>query len=395
MKEVYIVSMARTPIGNLGGMLSKFSAVDLGAMAIKAAIERAGIAATEVQEVFMGNVIQANVGQAPARQAALKAGVGLATPATTVNKVCASGMKAITFAAQSIMLGDHDIVVAGGMESMTQAPHYLPTGRTGIKYGNGQIIDGIVRDALQDPYDQRMMGECGEVCADGENISRDEQDAYAFNSYVRAREAYAQGWNKAEIVPVEIPQRKKDPIIFDQDEELANKRINSVEDMQKLRAVFKKDGTVTAGNASKINDGAAAVVLMSKEKAEALGVKPLARILSYADAAQEPVWFTTTPALAMPQAAAKAGIAMSDIDTFEVNEAFSVVALANIKKLGLDASKVNEFGGAVSMGHPVGVSGCRIVMSMISVLQHKGGRYGLAGICNGGGGASAMLIERL
>lgn len=343
----------------------------------------------------MGNVIQANVGQAPARQAALKAGVGLATPATTVNKVCASGMKAITFAAQSIMLGDHDIVVAGGMESMTQAPHYLPTGRTGIKYGNGQIIDGIVRDALQDPYDQRMMGECGEVCADGEDISRAEQDAYAFNSYVRARAAHANGWNKAEIVPVEIPQRKKDPIVLTQDEELTNKRINSVEDMQKLRAVFKKEGTVTAGNASKINDGAAAVVLMSKEKAEALGVKPLARILSYADAAQEPVWFTTTPALAMPQAAAKAGIDLADIDTFEINEAFSVVALANIKKLGLDPSKVNEFGGAVAMGHPVGVSGCRIVMSMISVLQHKGGRYGLAGICNGGGGASAMLIERL
>lgn len=387
--------MARTPIGNLGGMLSQLSAVDLGAIAIKAAIERAGIEASAVQEVFMGNVIQANVGQAPARQAALKAGVGLATPATTVNKVCASGMKAITFAAQSIMLGDHDIVVAGGMESMTQAPHYLPTGRTGIKYGNGQIIDGIVRDALQDPYDQRMMGECGEVCADGEDISRAEQDAYAFNSYVRARAAHANGWNKAEIVPVEIPQRKKDPIVLTQDEELTNKRINSVEDMQKLRAVFKKEGTVTAGNASKINDGAAAVVLMSKEKAEALGVKPLARILSYADAAQEPVWFTTTPALAMPQAAAKAGIDLADIDTFEINEAFSVVALANIKKLGLDPSKVNEFGGAVAMGHPVGVSGCRIVMSMISVLQHKGGRYGLAGICNGGGGASAMLIERL
>lgn len=395
MKEVYIVSMARTPIGNLGGMLANYTAVDLGAIAIKAAIERAGIEPSAVQEVFMGNVIQANVGQAPARQAALKAGVSLATPATTVNKVCASGMKAMTFAAQSIMLGDHDIVVAGGMESMTQAPHYLPTGRTGIKYGNGQIIDGIVRDALQDPYDQRMMGECGEVCAEGENISRAEQDAYAFNSYVRAREAYAQGWNKAEIVPVEIPQRKKDPIVFAQDEELTNKRIHSVEDMEKLRAVFKKGGTVTAGNASKINDGAAAVVLMSKEKAEALGIKPLARILSYADAAQEPVWFTTTPALAMPQAAAKAGIAMSDIDTFEINEAFSVVALANIKKLGLDPSKVNEFGGAVSMGHPVGVSGCRIVMSMISVLTHKGGRYGLAGICNGGGGASAMLIERL
>lgn len=387
--------MARTPIGNLSGILSKFSAVDLGKIAIKAAIERAGITGEQVEEVFMGNVIQANVGQAPARQAAIGAGLSMKIPCTTVNKVCASGMKAITFGAQSIMLGDNDIVVAGGMESMTNAPHYIPTGRSGIKYGNGQIIDGIVRDALQDPYDQAMMGQCGEVCAEGENITKDEQDAYAYESYVRARTAHENGWMKDEIVPVEIPQRRKDPIIFDVDEELSNKRIASLENMKKLRAVFKKGGTVTAGNASKINDGGAAVVLMSKEKAEELGVKPLARIVSYADAAQEPVWFTTAPSLAMPKALAKAGLSIDDMDAFEINEAFAVVALANMKRLGLDAEKVNVFGGAVSMGHPVGVSGARIMITLMSVLKHKGGKYGLAGICNGGGGASAMLIERL
>lgn len=393
MREVYIVSMARTPIGNLSGQLAKFSAVDLGEKAIRAAVERAGIQSEQVQEVFMGNVIQANVGQAPARQAAIAAGLGLDVPCTTVNKVCASGMKAITFGVQSILLGDNDIVIAGGMESMTNAPHMIPTGRTGIKYGNGQLIDGIVRDALQDPYDKNMMGDCGEVCAAGENINRAEQDAYAFESYVRARNAHANGWLKDEIVPVAIPQRKKDPIIMDMDEELANKRIQSIENMQKLRSVFKKDGTVTAGNASKINDGAAAVVLMSKEKMEELGVQPIAKVVSYADAAQEPVWFTTTPSLAMPKALKKANLTMEQMDAFEINEAFSVVALANMKRLGLDHEKVNVFGGAVSMGHPVGVSGCRIVMSLISVLKHKGGKYGLAGICNGGGGASAMLIE--
>ena len=395
MKQVYIVSMARTPIGNLSGRLSKFSAVDLGAVAIKGAIERAGIKGDQVEEVFMGNVIQANVGQAPARQAALKAGLSLSIPCTTINKVCSSGMKALIFGAQSILLGDNDIVVAGGMESMTQAPHYLPTGRTGIRYGNGEIIDGIKRDALQDPYDQSMMGECGEVCAEGENISRDEQDEYAFQSYVRARKAYESGAFNGEIIPIEIPQRKKAPIVMDKDEELDNQRINSVEDMKKLRAVFKKNGTVTAGNASKINDGAAAVVLMSKEKAEELGIQPLAKIVSYADAAQEPVWFTTTPSLAMPKALKKANVNLDEVDAFEINEAFSVVALANMKRLGLDNEKVNVHGGAVSIGHPVGVSGCRVVMSLISVLSANGGKYGLAGICNGGGGASAMLIEKV
>jgi acetyl-CoA C-acetyltransferase len=393
MKEVYIVSMARTPIGNLSGVLAGFSATELGSKAIKGAVERAGIDAKLIQEVFMGNVIQANVGQAPARQAALGAGLSMNVPCTTVNKVCSSGMKAIVVAAQSIMLGDNEIVVAGGMESMTNAPHYIPTGRTGIKYGNGQLIDGIVRDALQDPYDKAMMGSCGEICAEGENITRDEQDAYAFESYVRARNAYENGFLKGEIIPIEIPQRKKAALVIDKDEELNNSRINSLEDMKRLRSVFKKDGTVTAGNASKINDGAAAVVLMSKEKMEELGLTPLAKIVSYADAAQEPVWFTTTPSLAMPKALDKAGVKLEEVDAFEVNEAFSVVALANMKRLGLDHEKVNVFGGAVSIGHPVGVSGARIVMSLISVLKHKGGKYGLAGICNGGGGASAMLIE--
>lgn len=395
MKEVFIISMARTPIGNLNGKLSKFSAVDLGALAIKGAIERAGIQNDQVEEVFMGNVIQANVGQAPARQVALKAGLPANIPCTTVNKVCSSGMKAIMFGVQSILLGDSEIVVAGGMESMTQAPHYLPTGRTGIRYGDGVLIDGIKRDALQDPYDQSMMGECGEVCAEDENISREEQDKYAFQSYEKARNAYETGVIKGEIIPIEISQRKKPPIIMDKDEELDNHRINSLEDMQKLRAVFKKDGTVTAGNASKINDGAAALVLVSKEKAEELGLKPLAKIVSYADAAQEPVWFTTAPSLAMPKALKKAGLTIEDIDAFEINEAFSVVALANMQLLNLKPEKVNVHGGAVSIGHPVGVSGCRIVMSLISVLNANNGRYGLAGICNGGGGASAMLIEKL
>lgn len=395
MKEVFIISMARTPIGNLNGKLSKFSAVDLGALAIKGAIERAGIQNDQVEEVFMGNVIQANVGQAPARQVALKAGLPANIPCTTVNKVCSSGMKAIMFGVQSILLGDSKIVVAGGMESMTQAPHYLPTGRTGIRYGDGVLIDGIKRDALQDPYDQSMMGECGEVCAEGEKISREEQDKYAFQSYEKARNAYGTGVIKGEIIPIEISQRKKPPIIMDKDEELDNHRINSLEDMQKLRAVFKKDGTVTAGNASKINDGAAALVLVSKEKAEELGLKPLAKIVSYADAAQEPVWFTTAPSLAMPKALKKAGLTIEDIDAFEINEAFSVVALANMQRLNLKPEKVNVHGGAVSIGHPVGVSGCRIVMSLISVLNANNGRYGLAGICNGGGGASAMLIEKL
>ncbi len=393
MKEVYIVSVARTPIGNLGGVLSKLSAHQLGTIAIKGAIEKAGIKTEQVQEVIMGNVLTANVGQAPARQAALAAGVPNSVPCTTINKVCSSGMKAMMMAAQSIALGDNEIMVAGGMESMSNTPHYLPKGRTGLRYGNGQILDGIVRDGLQDPYDGSMMGNCGEVCASGKNISRAEQDDYAYESYVRARAAYDKGYFNDEIVPVSIPQRKGDPVVISRDEEVDNKRIASREGMDRLRPAFDKEGTITAANASKINDGAAAVVMMSKEKAEELGVKPIARILSYADAAQEPVWFTTTPSLAMPKAVKKAGLNMDDIDAFEINEAFSVVALANIKELGLDAAKVNMYGGAVSMGHPIGVSGCRIVITLLSVLKNEGGKLGLAGICNGGGGASAMLVE--
>ena len=393
MKEVYIVSVARTPIGNLGGVLSSVSVVDLGKTAITGAIERAGIDANLIEEVYMGCVLTANTGQAPAKQAALAAGVPNTVPCTTINKVCSSGMKAMMLGAQSIMLGDNDIVVTGGMESMSNAPHYIPTGRTGLRYGNGQMIDAIVRDGLQDPYNGDMMGVCGEVCAEGKNITKEEQDAYAFASYQRARAAYENGWLNDEIVPVSVPRRRKDPIIVSRDEEVDNSRITDLASVQKGRAVFKKDGTVSAINASKINDGAAAVVLMSKEKAEELGVKPIAKIKSFADAAQEPVWFTTAPALAMPKAAAKAGVAIEDIDLFEINEAFSVVALANMKELNLDHEKVNVFGGAVAMGHPIGVSGCRIVITLLSALKQKGGKVGLAGICNGGGGASSMVVE--
>lgn len=395
MKEVYIMSVARTPIGSLGGALSKFSAVDLGKIAIKGAVERAGISNDQVDEVYMGNVLQANVGQAPARQAALAAGIPQGTPCTTINKVCSSGMKAVMLAAQSIALGDNEIMIAGGMESMTNVPHYIPSGRSGIKYGNGQILDGIVRDGLQDPYDGDMMGMCGEICSKGKNIGRQEQDDYAFESYMRARKAYENGYFKDEIVEVSVPQRKKDPIIVNQDEEVGNTRISTREGLDRLRPAFDKEGTITAANASKINDGAAAVVLMSKEKAEALGLKPIAKIISYADAAQEPAWFTTAPSLAMPKALKKAGLSIDDIDAFEINEAFSVVALANMKELNLDHSKVNLFGGAVSMGHPVGVSGCRIVVTLLSVLKHTGGKRGMAGICNGGGGASALVVEMI
>lgn len=393
MKEVYIVSVARTPIGNLNGILSSVSAIDLGKTAITGAIERAGIDASAINEVFMGCVLTANTGQAPAKQVSLASGIPDTVPCTTINKVCASGMKAMMLAAQSIMLGDNDVVIAGGMENMSQAPHYIPTGRTGIRYGNGQMIDAIVRDGLQDPYNGDMMGVCGEICADGYEITKDDQDAYALASYERARAAYEQGVFDKEIIPVSVPQRRKDPIVVTRDEEVDNGRITDLASVQKGRAVFKKGGTVTAINASKINDGAAAVVLMSKEKAEELGIKPIAKIRSFADAAQEPIWFTTTPSKAMPKAADKAGVKISDIDLFEINEAFSSVAIANMKIMELDHEKVNVLGGAVAMGHPIGVSGCRIVITLLTALQNKGGKLGLAGICNGGGGASAMLVE--
>lgn len=392
MKEVYIISVARTPIGNLGGSLSGLTAIDLGKTAIKAAVERAGIAPDSITEAYMGNVLQANVGQAPTKQAILAAGLSTGTPCTTVNKVCASGMKAIMLGASSIMLGDNEIVLAGGMESMSNAPHYLPTGRTGIKYGNGQIIDAIVRDGLQDPYSGDMMGICGEVCAEGKNISKEEQDNYAFASYERARNAFANGYFNDEMAAVEI-SGPKGTVIINRDEEVDNSRITDLASVQKGRAVFKKDGTVSAINASKINDGAAALILASKEAVEKHNLKPIAKIVSFADASQEPVWFTTTPAMAMNKALGKAGLSISDIDFFELNEAFSVVALANMKELGIAHDKINVFGGAVAMGHPIGMSGARIVITLLSVLKQKGGKRGMASICNGGGGASAVIVE--
>lgn len=391
MKEVFIVSMARTPIGSMSGVLSQLSAVQLGAQTIKKAIERAGITGNDVEEVIIGNVIQANTGQAPARQAAIAAGVHVNATVTTVNKVCASGMKAIILGAQSILLGDKDVVVAGGMESMTNAPYMVSNARNGFRYGNGEFLDSIVRDALQDPYSKEMMGNSGDRCARKFNFSREDQDAFAVESYKRAGEAYKNGWFADELFEVEIAGRGESTFVKE-DEEYKKLRADKV---STLKPAFGKDGTVTAVNASKINDGAAAVVLMSGEKVKQLGVKPIAKLVGYADAEQAPDDFTTSPALAMPKAAQKAGVSISDIDYFEINEAFSNVTMANTQLLGLDASKVNVFGGAVSLGHPIGASGARIICTLISVLKHKGGKYGCAGICNGGGGASAVVVEKI
>ncbi len=393
MKEVYIVSAVRTPIGSLGGTLAAASVIDLGKTAVKGAIARAGIAPELVQELYMGHVLGANTGQAPAMQVAVAAGLPNSVVCTGVNKVCASGMKAIMLAAQSIALGDNDIVVAGGMESMTNAPHYLPAMRGGIRYGEGKVLDAIVRDGLQDPYDQSMMGMCGETCAEEKGFSKDAQDEFAWASYERARAAQAAGYFDAEIVPVEIAVPRKSPIVIAKDEEVDNARVTSLDSVKAARPVFRQ--TISAVNASKINDGAAAVVLMSGEKVKELGLKPLAKILSFADANQAPLWFTTTPALAMPKALAKAGLSMNDMDYAEINEAFSVVALANMQLSGLAHEKVNAFGGAVAMGHPIGASGCRIVVTLLNVLRQKGGKRGIASICNGGGGASALVVELL
>ncbi|WP_439505668.1 acetyl-CoA C-acyltransferase [Sediminibacterium sp.] len=389
-KVVYIVSAVRTPIGSFGGSLKDFSATQLGAVAIKGAIAKAGIDGALVNEVLMGCVIQANTGQAPARQAAKFAGLPDSVIATTVNKVCASGMKAIAQGAQAILLGDADIVVAGGMESMSNVPYYSPNMRWGNKYGNVSLVDGLAKDGLTDVYHNYAMGNSAELCAKECNISRADQDAFAIESYQRSQLAWNNGWFNEEIVPVEIPQRKGDPILFSKDEEPFNVKFDKIPE---LKSAFIKDGTVTAANASTMNDGAAAVVLMSKEKAEELGVKPLAIIKSYADAEQAPEWFTTTPSLAIPKAVAKAGLSMDDIDFVELNEAFSVVGIANTQKLGLTAAKVNAHGGAVSIGHPLGCSGARIIVTLINVLKQQGGKIGAAGICNGGGGASAMVIE--
>jgi len=387
---VYIVSAVRTPMGSFGGSLKDFTAPQLGAIAIKGAIAKAGIDGSIVDEVLMGCVIQANTGQAPARQAAKFAGLPDSVIATTVNKVCASGMKAISQGAQAILLGDADVVVAGGMESMSNVPFYSPNLRWGNKYGNVQLVDGLAKDGLTDVYHNYAMGNAAELCAKECNISREEQDAFAVESYKRSQAAWNNGHFNNEIVPVAIPQRKSDPILFAKDEEAFNVKFDKIPE---LKPAFIKDGTVTAANASTMNDGAAAVVLMSKEKAEALGIKPLAIIRSYADAEQAPEWFTTTPSLALPKAAAKAGLTMEQLDFVELNEAFSVVGIANTRKMNLDPAKVNVHGGAVSLGHALGCSGARIIVTLIHVLKQYGGKMGGAGICNGGGGASAMVIE--
>jgi len=390
MKEVYIVSAVRTAIGSFGGSLSTIPATKLGAIAIKLALEKANVKVTEVNEVLMGNVLQANVGQAPARQASMYAGLPFSVACTTINKVCASGMKSIMLAAQSIMLGDNDVVVAGGMENMSQVPYYLDKARTGYKLGNGEIIDGLVKDGLTDVYNKYHMGNAAELCARVHNITREEQDAYAIESYKRAASAWAAGKFKEEIVPVQITQKKGEPIMITEDEEYKNVKFEKIPE---LKPVFQQDGTVTAANASTLNDGAAVLVLMSKEKALSLRLKPIAIIKSYADAAQAPELFTTSPSKAIPKAIAKAGLQLSDISYVELNEAFSVVSLANMKILNLDPSKVNVNGGAVALGHPLGCSGARIIVTLINVLQQNKARYGVASICNGGGGASAMVIE--
>ncbi len=389
-KTVYIVSAVRTPIGSFGGSLKDISATKLGATAIQAAVERAGIKGADVDEVLMGCVLQANLGQAPARQAAKFAGLPDSVVCTTVNKVCASGMKAIAQGAQAIMLGDASVVVAGGMENMSSVPFYAGAMRWGNKYGDTTLTDGLAKDGLTDVYHKYAMGNAAELCASKYNFTREDQDAFAVASYTKSRAAWEAGAFDAEIVPVSIPQRNGEPILFAKDEEPFNVKFEKIPG---LKPAFIKDGTITAANASTMNDGAAAVVLMSQEKAEALGIKPIAILKSYADAEQAPEWFTTTPAMAIPKAVEKAGITTSDLDCIELNEAFSVVGLANTQIMQLDPAKVNIKGGAVSLGHPLGCSGARVVVTLIHALKDKSGKYGAAGICNGGGGATAVVIE--
>ncbi len=391
MKEVYIISAVRTPIGSFGGALSSVSATELGKFAIKGAIEKSGISPDNVEEVFMGNVISANLGQAPARQAALFAGIPNNVPCTTINKVCSSGMKSVMIAAQSIMLGDNDVVVAGGMENMSSIPYYVDSVRKGNKLGHQKLIDGLLRDGLTDVYNNYHMGNAAELCAKEFNISREEQDRYSIQSYKRSAKAWDEGKFANEVVAVEIESRKG-TVVVDKDEEFTNVNFDRV---PTLRPVFDKEGTVTAANASTINDGGAAFVLASKEKAEELGLKPLAKIIGYADAAHEPEWFTTAPSKAIPKAIAKAGLKPEDIDFYEINEAFAVVALAAIKELKLDEAKVNVNGGGISLGHPLGASGARILVTLINVLKQNNAKYGVAGLCNGGGGASSVVIELL
>ncbi|NVK03649.1 MAG: acetyl-CoA C-acyltransferase [Flavobacteriia bacterium] len=391
MKEVVIVSAVRTPIGSFGGSLASVSATKLGAAAIKGALDKISLDPKEVQEVFMGNVLQANLGQAPARQAAMFAGIGDNVPCTTVNKVCASGMKSVMLAAQAIKAGDAEVIVAGGMENMSAVPHYLPNSRNGQKLGNINMVDGLVQDGLTDVYNAQHMGVCADLCATEMEFSREEQDAFALESYRRSAAAWDAGKFDNEVVSVEVPQRRGDAIVFAKDEEYTNLRADKV---ASLRPAFTKEGSVTAANASTLNDGAAALVLMSREKAESLGLKPLAVVKGYADAAQEPEWFTTAPAKAVPVAIERAGLKKEDIEYYELNEAFSVVGLANVKLLGIDAEKTNVNGGAVSIGHPLGCSGARILVTLINVLEQNNAKYGAAGICNGGGGASAVVLER-
>ncbi|MAO71678.1 MAG: acetyl-CoA C-acyltransferase [Flavobacteriales bacterium] len=392
MKDVVIVSAVRTPIGSFGGNLSSVSATNLGSVAIKGAIEKSGLSVNDVQEVFMGNVLQANSGQAPARQAAIFAGLSKDIPCTTINKVCSSGMKSVMLAAQTIKSGDNDIVVAGGMENMSLVPHYFAKGRTGQKLGDMKLIDGMVKDGLTDVYNKVHMGNCAEICAKEMNISREEQDNFAIESYNRSTKSWQEGRFFDEIVPVSVPQRRGEDLVVSEDEEYKNVKLEKI---PALKAVFDKEGTITAANASTLNDGASALVLMSQDKANELGITPIAKIVSYADAAQEPEWFTTAPAKAVHLAISKANLKISDVDYFELNEAFSVVGIANMKLLGLNSNKVNVNGGAVSLGHPLGSSGSRILVTLLNVLKQKDGNIGVAGICNGGGGASAVVIERI
>lgn len=392
MKEAYIISAIRTPIGSFGGSLSSLSAITLGSAAIRGAILKAGIEATQVNEVIFGNVISANLGQAPARQAAVGAGIAYNVPCTTINKVCSSGMKSVMYGAQSIMLGYSDVVVTGGMESMSNVPYYVPKARFGYKYGNGEFIDGLAKDGLWEVYYNFPMGSCADNTAKEMKITREEQDEYAINSYKRAASATDAGYFKNEIIPVEVPQRKGDPVSVTTDEEYKNIYFDKI---RSLKPAFNKDGTVTAANASTINDGAAALVLMSKEKAEELGVKPIAKIRGFADAEQDPIWFTTSPSLAIPLAMKRAGVKKSDVNYYEINEAFSAVAIANKRQMELDYDQINVFGGAVALGHPLGASGARIIATLNNILTVKNANIGVAGICNGGGGASAIVIEKV
>lgn len=389
-KDVFLIAATRSPIGSFGGVLSTLSATHLGGLAVREAVKRSGLPAADVQEVLMGNVLSAGLGQAPATQVAVAAGLGYNIPASSVNKVCASGMKAIMFGAQSIQSGDNDVVVAGGMESMSNVPYYLAKARTGYRYGNGELADGLLADALTDVYNHCAMGVCADQTAKTRQISRQDQDAFAILSYKRSAEAWAAGRFAEEVFTVEVPQRKGETVRVSEDEEYRQVKFEKI---PALKPVFSADGTVTAANASTLNDGAAAVVLASEAKAKTSGVMPLARLIGYADAAQDPMWFTTAPAKAIPLALKRAGLQASDVDCYEINEAFSAVALANMKELALNPDRVNMNGGAVSLGHPLGASGARIVVTLIHVMRQNQFRYGVAAICNGGGGASALVLE--